>query len=131
MPNILQINYYCQYFNVFAKLYSPNWLFYIFCQTFLLPNFCPAKLLSYMVYSHFAALEETGVMAIVCWHEFPLCFINLCHGKDDIYFILSLFKLRSLYRISYSVYLLEKLKQMYPDHSIQLLYDCLCFGQAS
>ena len=24
LPNILQFNYYCQYFNVFAKLYSPN-----------------------------------------------------------------------------------------------------------
>ena len=30
------------------------------------------------------------------------------------------------YRIAYSVYLLEKLKEMYPDHTIQLMYDIAC-----
>jgi len=34
------------------------------------------------------------------------------------------------YRIAYSVYLLVKLRQMYPNHSIKLMYDiaslCVC-----
>ena len=31
--------------------------------------------------NRFVALQETGVMGVVCRHEFPLCFINLCHGE--------------------------------------------------
>ena len=31
--------------------------------------------------NRFAALHETGVMGVVCRHEFPIYFINLCHGE--------------------------------------------------
>ena len=31
--------------------------------------------------NRFVALQETGVMGVVCRHEFPLCFINLCYGE--------------------------------------------------
>jgi len=30
------------------------------------------------------------------------------------------------FRIAYSVYILEKLKQMYPDSNIQVMYDIAC-----
>ena len=30
------------------------------------------------------------------------------------------------FRISYCVYLLEKLKYLYPNHDIQLMYDVAC-----
>ncbi|XP_065893420.1 uncharacterized protein [Dysidea avara] len=60
--------------------------------------------------NRYSALKETAVMGVVCRHEFPKCFLNLHHGE----------------RISYCVYLLEKLKDLYPNHSIQLMYDISC-----
>ena len=27
------------------------------------------------------ALDETGIMGVVCCHEYPICFINLYHGE--------------------------------------------------
>ena len=32
----------------------------------------------------FIALQEIGVMGVACWHEFPLCFINLCHAYNTV-----------------------------------------------
>ncbi|XP_065900756.1 uncharacterized protein [Dysidea avara] len=49
-------------------------------------------------------------MGVVCQHEFPKCFLNLYHGE----------------RISYCVYLLKKLKDLYRNHNIELMYDIAC-----
>ena len=48
LPNILQFNYYYQYFNDFAKLYFANLIFLRFRQTLLdnLSDFSPLTILN-------------------------------------------------------------------------------------
>jgi len=58
--------------------YNSRQLFHIVqgheCSNFLAGNALRSS-------NRFAALEEAGIMGVVCRHEFPLCFINLCHGE--------------------------------------------------
>lgn len=67
-------------------------------------------------------------MGVVCRHEHPLCFINLFHGEryghisHDNIMLLFVF----CNRIAYCVYILERLKSMYPNHEVQAMYDIAC-----
>ncbi|XP_065906278.1 uncharacterized protein [Dysidea avara] len=58
----------------------------------------------------YKALDETAVMGSICRHEVPLRFFNLFHGE----------------RISYAVYMMHCLQQLFPSHDIKLLYDVSC-----
>ncbi|CAI8020679.1 hypothetical protein GBAR_LOCUS12350 [Geodia barretti] len=60
--------------------------------------------------SRYSRLDETGVMGAACRHEYPICFLSLQHGE----------------RISYSVLLLEKLREKFRNHHIQFMYDIAC-----
>ena len=84
--------------------------------------------------TRFKALDETGVMGTICRHETPISFFNLHHGErcfDGISMHLShccrlQIIVGFMYRIGYAVFMLEKLHQHFPNHSIQLMYDIAC-----
>ena len=84
--------------------------------------------------TRFKALDETGVMGTICRHETPIRFFNLHHGErfcDGMSMHHShSYRLQIIvgfmYRIGYAVFMLEKLHQHFPNHSIQLMYDIAC-----
>lgn len=85
-------------------------------------------------WTRFKALDETGAMGTICRHETPISFFNLHHGErccDAISMHLShccrlQIIVGFMYRIGYAVFMLEKLHQHFPNHSIQLMYDIAC-----
>jgi pheromone shutdown protein TraB len=60
--------------------------------------------------TRFKALDETGLVGVVCKHEFPLMFYSLKHAE----------------RISYIVYSLEEIRKRSDNPSVIMLYDVAC-----
>jgi hypothetical protein len=81
--------------------------------------------------TRFKALDETGVMGAVCRHEVPIRFFNLHHGERYVAVhsgcINGVSHVRLFHnRISYAVFLMKKLKEQFPTHNVQLMYDITC-----
>ena len=73
----------------------------------------------------FKALDETGVVGVVCRHEHPIMLLSMRHGERLIY--ANLYKIfNKINRLSYIVYLLEKLKDKFDNLNINILYDIAC-----
>lgn len=60
--------------------------------------------------TRYQALDETALFGASCHHEFPSLFCNLKHGE----------------RLSYAVYLIDKLLDKHHDTEVYIMYDVAC-----
>ena len=76
--------------------------------------------------SRYSRLDETGVMGAACRHKFQICFLSLIHGERYYGKLEVCIDIIMFHRISYSVLLLEKLRERFPNRHIQFMYDVVC-----